>query len=98
MPVLTLERDLKGNHPVVNKLSSNYFSTRRSSWCFSKPSSTHLGVNILANLLNIVRREFLVNFLWNFRSHCHHFYVVKSLFRRLLVFTQEGLLVLFLPF
>src|SRR5580765_1571032 len=98
MPVLTLERDLKGNHPVVNKFSSNYFSTRRSSWCFSKPGSTHLGINILTDFLNIVRREFLVNFLWNFRSDHHHFYVVKSLFRRLFFFAQERLLVLFLPF
>src|SRR5580765_3973139 len=69
MPVLTLERDLKGNHPVVNKFSSNHFTTRRSSWCFSKPGSTHLGVNILTDFLNIVRREFMVNLLSYFSSH-----------------------------
>src|SRR4051794_7616643 len=98
MPVFTFKRNLKYDHPIVNKLCRDYVTTSRSSWRITKPCGSHLGFKILVYCLDIVFCQLGENSFRNIGSQYHLLYVGESFFWRLLISTQERLLKFLLPF
>src|SRR5215204_2637002 len=98
MPVLRFPRNLELDHPVVDELRGDDFTGARRSSCRREPSRGHLRVQIRVDLLEVVVREAVEKFLRSFFIYDHALDVVEDLFPCLLIFAQERLLVLGLPF
>src|SRR5262245_11316401 len=57
MPFLTFERDAQRDHPIVDHLGRDDFSASRLGVVVAKPSSCHLGVDVLVDRVDVLHRQ-----------------------------------------
>lgn len=98
MPCLTYERYLERDHPVVDELCCDDIPALWSSRWLAEPRGSHLGIDVLVDVLDVFFRQLTPNLVGHVGSSRHDLDVVENLFDRFLGSTQERLFVFGLPF
>jgi len=84
MPELTFERDVQRDHPIVDDLCRDDFSTSLLIR-FVEPGSSHLGVYVVVDPFDVLAGEFVVDLSGNILIESHSHDVPEDLFRLLLL-------------
>src|SRR5580765_5762310 len=98
MPMFAFEWNVESNHPIINQLRSNRFSSTSMLRHFSESSCRFFGFDISVDLIKIFLFKSIKNVLRINWVENHRLYVSKNFSRSFLSWTEKRFLVFRLPF
>lgn len=96
--MLALEWDLPRDHPKIDKLRGDGFTTFTRSLGLCEPGSSHLGIDVLIDSLDVLPRQMVPDRVGDVRGQTHGFDVPKRLVESFVLIAKEGFLEVRLPF